>query len=109
VVPRMNSVQIDLAGPLNSLDELIVQLLDPAPAEQSLVQRTRIVRLETEETGVRAWLAFQDRALDPTDQTPEPSLDASEVAQWQTLEDEFDGFLTAIISTLARSTESHAL
>jgi len=116
VVPRMNRVQIDLAGPLNGLDELIEQLMGSGRAqvgEQSLVQRTRIARLETEETGVRAWLAFQVRPLEPTDQVadqvPEPSLDAIEVDQWQTLEDEFDGFLTMIISTLARSTNSHAL
>lgn len=112
VVPRLNRVQIDLAGPLNSLDELIEQLLEPERVqvdELSLIQRTRIVRLETEETGVRAWLAFQVRALEPTDRPPEPSLDAVEAAQWQTIEDEFDGFLTAIIWTLARSTESPAL
>ena len=112
VVPRMNRVQIDLAEPLNVLDGLIEQLLGPRHAdvgEQSLVQRTRIARLETEETGIRAWLAFQVRALDLADQVSEPGLDAIEVAQWQTLEDEFDGFLTTIISTLAHSTESHAL
>ncbi|MDO9518720.1 MAG: lytic transglycosylase domain-containing protein [Pseudohongiella sp.] len=111
VLPRMNSVRIDLAEPLNSLDELIEQLLGPgrAQAEQSLIQRTRITRLATEETGVRAWLAFQVSALDQATQAPEPGLDAIELAQWQTLEDEFDGFLTAIISALARSTNSHAL
>jgi len=112
VVPRMNRVQIDLAEPLNVLDELIEQLLGPGRAqvdEQSLVQRTRIARLETEETGIRAWLAFQVRALELADQASEPGLDAIELAQWQTLEDEFDGFLTTIVSTLARSTESHAL
>lgn len=112
IVPRMNSVRIDLAGPLNSLDELIEQLLGPERTqadEQSLVQRTRITRLETEDVGLRAWLAFQVRALDPADRPPEPTLNASEVEQWQTLEDEFDGFLTAIISTLARSTESQDL
>jgi len=112
LVPRMNSVRIDLAGPLNSLDELIEQLMGPERAqadEQSLVQRTRIARLETEEAGLRAWLAFQVRAIEPDDRPPEPSLNASEVEQWQTLEDEFDGFLTAIISALAHSTESQAL
>lgn len=112
VVPRMNSVQIDLAEPLNSLDELIEQLLGPERAqagEQSLVQRTRIARLDTEEAGIRAWLAFEVRTADPADQVPEPALDPIEVAQWRTLEDEFDGFLTTIISALARSTESQAL
>lgn len=112
VVPRMNSVQIDLAEPLNSLDELIEQLLGPGRAEddeQSLVQRTRIARLEIEEAGIRAWLAFQVRAPDPANQVPEPSLDATEVAQWETIEDEFDGFLTTIISALAHSTESRTL
>jgi hypothetical protein len=113
VVPRMNSVRIDLAGPLNGLDELIEQLLGPGRAqgsEQSLVQRTRIARVETEEAGIRAWLAFQVRAIDPANQAATPAaLDAIEVGQWQTIEDEFDGFLTAIISALARSTESPAL
>lgn len=112
VLPRMNSVRIDLAESLNSLDELIEQLLGPGRAqenEQSLVQRTRIARLNTEDAGVRAWLAFEVRALEPSADTPEPPFDPAELAQWQTIEDEFDGFLTLVISTLARSTESQAL
>lgn len=112
VLPRMRSVRIDLAESLNSLDELIEQLLGPGRAqvnEQSLVQRTRIARLNTENTGVRAWLAFEVRALEPSADAPEPPLDPAELAQWQTIEDEFDGFLTLVISTLARSTESQAL
>ncbi|WP_043888416.1 lytic transglycosylase domain-containing protein [Methylophaga thiooxydans] len=112
VLPRMKSVQIDLAGPLNSLDELIEQSLGPASShddEQSLIQRTHIARLQTEETGVRAWLAFQVRVPEPAEHVSEPTFNVSELAQWQTLEDELDGFLTTIISTLAHSTNSHAL
>ncbi|MGM0632755.1 MAG: lytic transglycosylase domain-containing protein, partial [Pseudomonadota bacterium] len=110
VVPRMNSVRIDLAEPLNALDEMIEQLLGPRhTGEPSLVERTRITRLNTEETGIRAGLAFEVRTLDEANQVPEPALDAAETAQWQTIEDELDGFLTTIISTLARSTESHDL
>lgn len=112
ILPRMKSVQIDLAGPLNGLDGLIMQMLGQSSAqggEPSLVQRTHITRLQTEETGVRAWLAFQVRAPETIDQAPEPTLDDSEFAQWQTLEDELDGFLTTIISALAYSTESRAL
>jgi hypothetical protein len=112
ILPRMKSVQIDLAGPLNGLDGLIVQMLGQSSVqggEPSLVQRTHITRLQTEETGIRAWLAFQVRAPQPADQASEPILDDSELAQWQTLEDELDGFLTTIISALAYSTESRAL
>ena len=112
VLPRMKRVKIDLAGPLNGLDGLIVQMLGQGSAqgsEQSLIQRTHITRLQTEETGVRAWLAFQVRAPEPDDQAPEPSFDENEIAQWQTLEDELDGFMTTIISALAYSTESRAL
>lgn len=110
VVPRMNNVRIDLAQPLTVLDDMIEQLLGPdLEGQQSLIQRTRIARLDTEEAGIRAWLAFQVRALDETNQVPEPTLEAAELLQWQTIEDEFDGFLTIIISTLARSTESDTL
>lgn len=112
VLPRMKRVQIDLAGPLNSLDGLIEQMIGPGNdqgGELSLIQRTHITRLQIEETGLRAWLAFQVRASETTDQAPEPTLDKSEFAQWQTLEDELDGFLTTIISALAYSTESRAL
>ena len=112
ILPRMKSVQIDLAGPLNGLDGLIMQMLGQSNlqgGEPSLVQRTHITRLQTEETGVRAWLAFKVRAPETIDQAPEPILDESELAQWQTLEDELDGFLTTIISALAYSTESRAL
>lgn len=112
VLPRMKRVQIDLAGPLNSLDGLIEQMIGPGNdqgGELSLIQRTHITRLQIEETGLRAWLAFQVRASETTDQAPEPTLDESEFVQWQTLEDELDGFLTTIISALAYSTESRAL
>lgn len=110
VLPRMKRVQIDLAEPLNSLDQLIEQSLGPAGAQGgALIQRTRITRLQTEETGLRAWLALQVRLPEPTEQVSEPSFDDSEMAQWQTLEDELDGFLTTIISALARSTNSHTL
>ncbi|WP_247870100.1 hypothetical protein [Methylophaga sp. SB9B] len=112
VLPRMRRVQIDLAGPLNGLDGLIVQMLGQGSAqggEQSLIQRTHITRLQTEETGIRAWLAFQVRAPEPDVLAPEPTFDDSELAQWQTLEDELDGFLTTIISALAYSTESRIL
>jgi hypothetical protein len=108
VLPRMKSVKVDLAGPLNSLDELIEQLLGPN-VEPSLVERTHITRIQTEETGVRAWLAFQVRPPEPVELGPEPLLDASELAEWQTLEDELDGFLTTIIMSLAQSTDSQAL
>jgi len=112
VLPRMKSVQIDLAEPLSSLDQLIEQSLGPVSAEeggQTLIQRTRITRIQTEETGLRAWLAFQVREPDPTEQVAEPIFDPSELAEWQTLEDELDGFLTTIIYALASSTNSRDL
>lgn len=112
IVPRMKRVRIDLAEPLSSLDALIEQSLGAEHVQdgQYLIQRTRIARLQTEETGLRAWLAFQVRMPEQMiEPAPEPSLDASELAQWQTLEDELDGFLTTIISALAQSTNSHTL
>lgn len=112
VLPRMRRVQIDLAGPLNSLDGLIEQMMwqgSMQDGQSSLVQRTHITRLQTEETGVRAWLAFQVRAPQAIEQAPESALDESEIAQWQTLEDELDGFLTTIISALAYATNSPTL
>lgn len=112
VLPRMRRVQIDLAGPLNSLDGLIEQMMwqgSMQDGQSSLVQRTHITRLQTEETGVRAWLAFQVRAPQPAEQAPESAFDESEMAQWQTLEDELDGFLTTIISALAYATNSPTL
>jgi len=110
VVPRMNRVRIDLTEPLDAIDGLIEQLLGPGHVlEQSLVQRTRIDRLETGDAGITAWLAFQVRAIALVDQAPEPMLDASELVQWQTLEDEFDGFLTTIVAALAYSIESQSL
>lgn len=112
VLPRMKSVKIDLAGPLSSLDDLIEQLLNPDSREDdssSLVQLTRIIRVQMEETGVKAWLAFQVRPSAIIEHAPEPILDTNELAQWQTLEDEFDGFLTTIITALAQSTNSSSL
>ncbi len=110
VIPRMNRVRIDLTEPLEAIDGLLGQFLAPGQAsEQSLLQRTRIARLDTDEEGIRAWLAFQVSAPFEPDREPEPILDGAELAQWQTLEDEFDGFLTNIIATLAHSTDSAPL
>ncbi|AFJ03717.1 soluble lytic murein transglycosylase-like protein [Methylophaga frappieri] len=108
LLPRIKRVQIDLAEPLNSLDNLIEQSLW-AGREQTLVQRTRISHIQTEATGIKAWLAFQVRAPEPREPISEPSLDDDELAQWLTLEDELDGFLTTIITTLAQSTYSQTL
>ena len=112
VLPRMKRIQIDLTKPLSELDGLVEQALGPARVageRQPLIQRTHITRLQTEDAGVRAWLALQVSAPEVVEHKPEPRFDASEMAEWQTLEDELDGFLTTIISALANSTNSQAL
>lgn len=105
ILPQLGLVRVDLAASLATIDSLISELLDPAGATSPLVERTHIRELAVVPEGLRATLSF---AVPPRSAPPaeEPPLEPAELDAWATLEDEFDGFLTTVIASLAEATES---
>ncbi len=110
VLPRMRDTVVDLREPLNGLDALLQQLLADAGARAPvLTDRSRLSRVAVQDDGVEATLAFELRPGAAPDPGAEPPLDDTELAEWQRLEDELDGFLTVIISQLARHADDRGL
>lgn len=106
VLPQLGLMRVDLAGPLASIDGLLADVLGTAPgAAPALAERTSIQALQVVPAGLEAKLRF---AVAPRTATPAPEapLDAAELAQWSTLEDELDGFLTTVITLFAEAAES---
>lgn len=98
ILPRIGRARVDLSAQLAAIDDLIHALLrvdEPPPAR--LLPRSRLSALETRHEGLVATLAIE---IEPPELTPpesEPPLEDRELAEWQRLEDELDGFLTTVI------------
>lgn len=106
VLPHLGLMRVDLAGPLTSIDGLLADVLGATPgAAPALAERTRIQALQVVPAGLEVKLRF---AVAPRTaaSAPEAPLDAAELAQWSTLEDELDGFLTTVIIVFAEAAES---
>ncbi|MFU8878581.1 MAG: transglycosylase SLT domain-containing protein, partial [Wenzhouxiangellaceae bacterium] len=104
VLPRIERLELDLAGPLSALDDLIASVF---PDQPGVLERIRLVSVEAREAGLRANLRIEVAAVSA--QEAEPALDAEELARWQRLEDEFDGFLTVVIAALAGQADDAGL
>ncbi len=105
VLPQLGLMRVDLAGPLASIDGLLADVLGTAPgAAPALAERTSIQALQVVPEGLAARLRF---AVAPraAAAAPEAPLDAAELAQWSTREDELDGFLTTVITLFAEAAE----
>ncbi|MCC5860120.1 MAG: transglycosylase SLT domain-containing protein [Ectothiorhodospiraceae bacterium] len=99
ILPRMRGATVDLREPLAAIDTLIHRSMPPGAGVPTLTDRIRIGTVDVVEDGVRASLLVQ--VTPPPEGVPEPPLDASELAEWQRVEDELDGFLTVVIGRLA--------
>ena len=105
VLPQLGLMRVDLAGPLAGIDGLLADVLGGAAAAPSLADRTRVRALRVVPEGLEAQLCFAvaPRAAGAGAEAP---FDAAELAQWSTLEDELDGFLTTVITLFAEVAES---
>ena len=108
ILPRLDNMEIELATSLAQLDDVLESFLPRASEKPPrLAQRARVSQLTVAPQGLALSLQFAIRPTEPG--TPEPVLDAEELQQWQRLEDELDGFLTVILTDLARRTEQREL
>lgn len=105
ILPQLGLVRVDLSAPLATIDGLIADFLAAADQAAPLADRTRIQALRVVADGLQVTLGF---SVAPRHATPaaEPPLNPDELANWTTLEDELDGFLTTVITLLAEAAES---
>lgn len=109
LLPRLEAMAVELGEPLAAIDELIEEFLPGAgEPRQTLAERGRLARLDVQPQGLRAVLSF-GLVPPPTPVIREPVLDAAELARWQRVEDELDGFLTLIIVSLASQLDDRDL
>ncbi len=110
ILPRLGRAQVDLVEPLESIDRLLATFLrDMGPQAADLVGRSRLTAVTVHEDGVRALLGFEVSRPAAVEREEVPPLDSRELAQWQRLEDELDGFLTVIITHLASQARDREL
>ena len=112
VVPRLESVLVDLGGMLRALDDLIDEFVPAAVDDvSSLVERGRLSDVRVDEAGLLTQLDFVvlSPARDPEPLVTEPALAEAEQAEWQRVEDELDGFMTVLIARLAAQVDQRDL
>ncbi|MFZ5652892.1 MAG: lytic transglycosylase domain-containing protein [Pseudomonadota bacterium] len=107
ILPQLGLVRVDLSTPLAAIDGLIADFLAAGDRQAAapLADRTRVQALQVIPDGLRVTLGL---AVPPPPTRPgaEPPLDPEELANWTTLEDELDGFLTTVITLLAEAAQS---
>lgn len=108
ILPRLGRVRLDLAESLAAIDGLLESgIPGRAPA---LLERTRIHEIQVQDAGLLLRLGFRiDVAAHRDPPAAEPPLAPAELLRWQRLEDELDGFLTAVIAFLAASADRSEL
>ncbi len=94
VVPRLGELRVDLRRSLDALDRLLADL-SAGVDQESLVDRARLAEVHVGDDALEAALALRVRP--PPESVVEPPLDQEELADWQRLEDELDGFLTFVV------------
>ncbi len=109
IVPRLAQVRIDVSALLEAVDSLIEEFLPRDPFQPVLAERGRLAAVSAESAGLRADLQFALNALPSIERVAEPALADDEVAAWQRIEDELDGFLTVLIMRLAAQLASRDL
>ncbi|MCH8476956.1 MAG: lytic transglycosylase domain-containing protein [Wenzhouxiangella sp.] len=110
VIPRLERTTIDVSGVLAAIDDLINEFKPGAgSAEMLLGQRVRLRQVTAQAEGLRTELAIRVRPPPTVAEVPEPALGAEELAEWQRVEDELDGFLTVLIARLASQVDNRDL
>ncbi|QOC24292.1 transglycosylase SLT domain-containing protein [Wenzhouxiangella sp. AB-CW3] len=110
IVPRLDAIEINVSGPLVAIDDLVMHFMPATTARPSpLADRAHLAHVEVDRNGLAAALALTLHALPDAEVHTEAPLDDAELTEWQRIEDELDGFLTAIIVHLADAVDMRDL
>ena len=110
IVPRLAAIRVDVSSSLLAIDELLEKFMPATPQRPSpLAERAHLAGVDMADDGLVAALAIALRALPETEAHPETPLDEVELAEWQRIEDELDGFLTTVIVHLAGGVDEREL
>jgi len=108
VHPRLESLRIDLHGPIVELRALLPLFLPAQKAEavRELVDSLAIVDVSASETGVTAILSLSAGAAGAAFPSPAPEapLTAEELARWEAAWQSWDAFLTFVVKHVAGDT-----
>lgn len=108
VLPRLGHARVDLGEHLAALDEMLVSL-QPAGHDTTRMGKTRLGEIGTGPDGIVASLVLDVEPAPRAVDAPEAPLDDGEMAKWQRLEDELDGFLTSVITEMAARADDRDL
>lgn len=108
VLPRLGQARVDLADQLAELDQLLAALQSAGNGEARSGE-ARLGEISVGPDGVVAGLVFNVAPIPAREHAPEAPLDDAEMAQWQRMEDELDGFLTSVIAAMAARAEDRNL
>ncbi len=114
LLPELDALRVDLGQSMDAMDQLIEGISRASSGGAPVLREpTQLASVELAADGLRATLRFSVRPLpeehaDGGDDTAAP-LDAQEVLRWRSIEDEFDGFLTTIVTRWAAQLDDRDL
>ncbi len=105
ILPRLGEARVDLRDQLAELDGLLASLQPAANGKE----KARLGGISVQPEGIVVSLALGLAPATEMPVGPEAPLDQREMAQWERLEDELDGFLTSVISNMAARADDRDL
>ena len=111
VHPRLETVRVDLYGPVTELELFLPLILGGTDVErtQALIDSLRIRAVEPTPSGLRIDVGLSVPESPPDavgPPAPVPTLTAEEVDRWQRTLDSWDGFLTFIVKRAGRDAQT---
>lgn len=110
VHPRMESVRVDLYGPVTELKLFLPLVLTVPDAElgRSMIDSLRIAAVTPTPDGLRVDVRMDVPEVAPASSTPQPvpTLTTEEVRRWQETIDSWDGFVTFLVKRAGRDVQT---
>lgn len=111
VHPRLETVRVDLYGPVTELELFLPLVLSGGDGarSRSLVESLRIAAVTPTPDGLIVDVRLDVPELAPAvagTPAPEPTLTAEEVERWQATLDSWDGFITFVIKRAGRDAQT---
>lgn len=110
VHPRLESVRVDLYGPVTELKLFLPLVLTVPDAERgrTMIDSLRIASVTPTPDGLRVDVRMDVPEVAPAPSTPQPvpTLTAEEVQRWQETIDSWDGFVTFLVKRAGRDVQT---